>query len=103
GSVMPDWIGGLSNNFRYKNIGFSFLLDIRQGGMIFSNTLREGLTYGTIKKTLAGRDGSYVAEGVAASKDASGKWVSTGEKYQDRVGPELLEHRGHRQGQPRVP
>ena len=80
GSVMPDWIGGLSNNFRYKNIGFSFLLDIRQGGMIFSNTLREGLTYGTIKKTLAGRDGSYVAEGVAASKDASGKWVSTGAK-----------------------
>lgn len=80
GSVMPDWIGGLNNSIRYKNIGFSFLLDIRQGGMIFSNTLREGLTYGTIKKTLEGRDGSYVAEGVAAQKDANGKWVSTGAK-----------------------
>ena len=80
GSVMPDWIGGLNNSFRYKNLGFSVLLDIRQGGKIFSNTLREGLIYGTIQKTLPGRDGSYVAEGMLAQKDASGKWVSSGTK-----------------------
>lgn len=78
GNAMPDWMGGFSNSFRYKNIGFSVLLDIRQGGRVFSNTLREGLTYGTIQKTLEGRDGSYVAQGVVAQKDANGKWVSTG-------------------------
>ncbi|MSP08202.1 MAG: SusC/RagA family TonB-linked outer membrane protein [Chitinophagaceae bacterium] len=78
GNSMPDWIGGLSNSFKYKSIGFSVLLDIRQGGKVFSNTLREGLTYGTITKTLEGRDGSYIAEGVVAQKDGTGKWVSTG-------------------------
>lgn len=78
GNAMPDWIGGVQNSFRYKNIGFSVLLDIREGGRIFSNTLREGLTYGTITKTLEGRDGSYVAQGMLAQKDANGKWISTG-------------------------
>ena len=32
----PDWIGGITNTFKYKNLSLSFLVDIRQGGKLFS-------------------------------------------------------------------
>jgi outer membrane receptor protein involved in Fe transport len=36
GDVTPDWVGGLSNEFSYKNWAFGFLLDFRKGGDIYS-------------------------------------------------------------------
>ena len=36
GNVNPDWIGGINNSFRYKNFNFSFLIDIKKGGDVFS-------------------------------------------------------------------
>jgi TonB-linked SusC/RagA family outer membrane protein len=36
GDMNPDWMGGIQNNFKYKNIGLSFLVDIKKGGSIFS-------------------------------------------------------------------
>jgi TonB-linked SusC/RagA family outer membrane protein len=36
GNINPDWIGGINNNFKYKNISFSFLIDIHQGGQLYS-------------------------------------------------------------------
>ncbi|MFT4850030.1 MAG: TonB-linked SusC/RagA family outer membrane protein [Sediminicola sp.] len=36
GNVNPDWIGGINNSFRYKNLNFSFLIDIKKGGDVFS-------------------------------------------------------------------
>ncbi len=36
GNISPDWIGGISNVFSYKNLALNFLIDIRQGGDIFS-------------------------------------------------------------------
>src|SRR5699024_4483442 len=36
GDVNPDWLMGISNSFSYKNLTFSFLIDIQQGGSIFS-------------------------------------------------------------------
>ena len=38
GNREPKMIGGLNNNFRYKNLNFSFLLDLRLGGDIFNGT-----------------------------------------------------------------
>lgn len=46
--------------------------------MIFSQSNREEIIYGTTKKTLQGRDGSYVASGMVAKKNADGSWSSTG-------------------------
>ncbi|CAG5018860.1 hypothetical protein DYBT9275_06086 [Dyadobacter sp. CECT 9275] len=79
GNALPNWIGGFNNSFRYKGIGLSGLIDISQGGKIYSQSMREELVYGTIKKTLPGRDGSYVAEGVVASKADNGTWTGTGQ------------------------
>jgi TonB-linked SusC/RagA family outer membrane protein len=78
GNALPDWIGGINNSFRYKSLAFSGLIDISQGGKIYSQSVREELVYGTIKKTLPGRDGTYVAEGITASKAANGTWTGTG-------------------------
>ncbi|MCK5368307.1 MAG: SusC/RagA family TonB-linked outer membrane protein, partial [Cyclobacteriaceae bacterium] len=34
----PDWLGGFGNTFTWRNLSLSFLIDIRQGGSIVSNT-----------------------------------------------------------------
>lgn len=54
------------------------LVDISQGGKVFSQSLREEILYGTTNKTVSGRDGTYVAKGMVAKLDESGKYVSTG-------------------------
>ena len=36
GSYIPNWNGGLNNKFTYKNINFSFLIDVQKGGNVFS-------------------------------------------------------------------
>lgn len=36
GNFNPDWIGGITNNFRYKNFSLSFLVDMRKGGTVWS-------------------------------------------------------------------
>ena len=38
GNREPKMIGGLNNSLRYKNLNFSFLLDLRDGGDIFNGT-----------------------------------------------------------------
>ena len=78
GNALPKWIGGFSNSFKYKGIGLTGLIDISQGGKIYSQSMREELIYGTIKKTLPGRDGTYVAEGVVATKNGD-TYTGTGQ------------------------
>ena len=36
GNVNPDWTGGVYNTLRYKNFSLGFLVDMRQGGSLFS-------------------------------------------------------------------
>lgn len=79
GNALPDWVGGFSNTLRFKGISLSALIDVSQGGKIFSQSLREELVFGTIKKTTEGRDGSYLATGIVAVKNADGTWSGTGQ------------------------
>ncbi|MGF6849311.1 TonB-linked SusC/RagA family outer membrane protein [Chitinophaga sp. W3I9] len=85
GNAMPDWTGGFANTFRYKGFALAALVDIRQGGLVYSQSNREELIYGTTRKTLAGRDGSYIATGMIAEKNSSGNWVSTGKENTMKV------------------
>lgn len=78
GNAQPKWLGGFSNSFRYRGITLSALIDIRQGGLIFSQSNREQIIYGITNKTVPGRDGTYVAEGVLASQNSDGSWTGTG-------------------------
>jgi len=52
GNREPDFIGGLNNNLRYKNLNFSFLFDIRKGGDIYNGTDWYLITRGLGMKTL---------------------------------------------------
>ncbi|WP_027381005.1 SusC/RagA family TonB-linked outer membrane protein [Chryseobacterium daeguense] len=45
GSFQPKWMGGLRNSFTYKNLSMSFLIDVKQGGKVFS--LDQYYGYGT--------------------------------------------------------
>ncbi len=36
GNVNPDWKGGMTNRFSYKDISLSFLIDVQKGGDFFS-------------------------------------------------------------------
>ncbi len=45
GTYQADWNGGINNKFTYKNLSFSFLIDIKKGGSIFS--LDQYYGYGT--------------------------------------------------------
>jgi TonB-linked SusC/RagA family outer membrane protein len=55
GKFSPNWLGGITNSFSYKGINFSFLVDARIGGSIYSNTNRTGTYTGVLASTLPGR------------------------------------------------
>lgn len=54
GSVTPDWIGGIRNEFTYKNWSAGFLIDIRKGGDIFSISNMFGAYGGQLAFTAEG-------------------------------------------------
>lgn len=51
GDINPDWLGGITNSFRYKNISLSFLIDVRQGGDVYSLDMDYGSWSGVLPET----------------------------------------------------
>ena len=47
----PDWVGGINNSLKYKNWAFSWLIDMRHGGQLFSLDLYYGLATGLYQET----------------------------------------------------
>lgn len=56
GKFTPNWLGGISNSFTYKNINLNFLVDARIGGKVYSNSNRTGTYTGVLASTLKGRN-----------------------------------------------
>jgi hypothetical protein len=56
GDPNPDWISGLTNTLRYKNLSLSWLLDMRKGGDIFSLDMYYGLATGLYPETAGEND-----------------------------------------------
>ncbi|MBN1340481.1 MAG: SusC/RagA family TonB-linked outer membrane protein [Bacteroidales bacterium] len=71
GPTLPDWIMGITNDFRYKSISLSFLFDIRQGGNIWNGTRGAMYYFGTHKDT-ENRDETKVFEGSYGHIGADG-------------------------------
>jgi len=59
GKFTPDWLGGITNQFRYKNFDLSFLIDIKHGGKLYSGTNATGRGTGVLASTLPGRDAEH--------------------------------------------
>lgn len=66
GNVLPEWIMGITNSFTYKNVGLSFLWDIKQGGYMWNGTKGAMYYFGTHKDTESRSETSYVFPGVKA-------------------------------------
>lgn len=73
GKFQPDWEGGITNTFTYRNWSLSVLVDASIGGQLYSNTNRTGRYTGVLKNSLPGRDADH--GGLWYYKDASGKNV----------------------------
>lgn len=92
GNINPDWTGGINNTLRYKNVTLSFLVDMRQGGDLFSLDLYYGMATGLYPETggkndtgddfrspvsADGKSGGYLVQGVLADGTPNTKRVST--------------------------
>jgi len=89
----PDWLGGIRNSFRYKNINFSALIDIRQGGSVTSFSEAILARDGVLDYTVQGREGGLVfgedifSNETVVREDGSPNTITvTAEDYYNRVG-----------------
>jgi TonB-linked SusC/RagA family outer membrane protein len=71
GNYNPDWVLGISNGLKYKNISLYFLFDYRHGGLIYSATHAIGMESGLLVGSLYGRETGIVGEGVVLNADGS--------------------------------
>ena len=83
GNVTPDFLMGWRQDFSYKNLAFGFLLDLRVGGDIWSQSMSHSYATGTASETakngirerniIGGKDVQTNERFVM--QDANGKWV----------------------------
>ena len=64
GSAIPKWFGGFNNEFIYKKLIASFLIDFKLGNKMISGTNFNATRHGLHKMTLEGREGGVIGEGV---------------------------------------
>jgi len=81
GNYQPKWMMGLSNNFSYKGVSLSFLIDARYGGKIYMGSINSGASAGTLAMTLDGRDGMIVPDAVVKSTGADNTISTKAQAY----------------------
>ncbi|MCK0156492.1 SusC/RagA family TonB-linked outer membrane protein [Cellulophaga sp. F20128] len=75
GSLMPDWVGGINNSLTFGNVNFSFLIDAKIGGNIYSRTNQDGWATGALTSTI-GQNANGVS--VRDPLDAGGGYLFEG-------------------------
>ncbi|HKJ30403.1 MAG TPA: SusC/RagA family TonB-linked outer membrane protein, partial [Balneolales bacterium] len=84
GNVNPDWTANITNNFRYKNLDLSFLVDIKQGGDVVNQPAAFFAAQGTLPIT-ANRSKEVVFKGVTADGKPNTKKVYLGQGMHNGV------------------
>ncbi|MBA6154412.1 SusC/RagA family TonB-linked outer membrane protein [Gelidibacter maritimus] len=64
GSITPDWYGGITNKFRYKNFSISTLITIQEGGEFYSYGRAYRMFFGTDARSLEGRETGIIVDGI---------------------------------------
>ncbi|EGV44125.1 SusC/RagA family TonB-linked outer membrane protein [Bizionia argentinensis JUB59] len=73
GNVTPDWKAGIINSVSYKNLSLSFLIDIQEGGDVFSLDTWYGYSTGLYDFTAANNDlGNPVRNPVTSGSNSGG-------------------------------
>ena len=83
GNITPDWTGGVRNTFSYKNFSAGFLIDVQQGGDVFSTDMYYGLATGLYAETAVGdyRTAGVVHPGVNPNGQVNTKATISPEYY----------------------
>jgi len=77
GAISPNWLLGISSDISYKGLGFTFLFDIKNGGIMWDGT-RSRLNGFGISKETENRGQSVVFEGVKGHI-SDGNIISSGQ------------------------
>jgi len=95
GNFAPDWYGGITNTFNYKNISLGVLIDIKQGGEIFSLTNSFAYFSGKHFNTLVGRENPLFeirGEGVGPDGSTPNEAFARLDQYYARFGSAASEN-----------
>ncbi|GHU61911.1 SusC/RagA family TonB-linked outer membrane protein [Bacteroidia bacterium] len=79
GYFTPDWTGGITNTFTYKNLSLSALIDASIGGSIYSSSASTGVMAGVYEQSLFGRSAEF---GGLTWTDTNGKVRDDGVIFQ---------------------
>lgn len=95
GVVTPDWVGGITNSFQYKNFNLRFLVDLRKGGKYWSVSVKQSWATGSAMKTVENnvRENGIIVDGVkqdgtpndvriSAQDYFNGAWIWNNMEYQ---------------------
>lgn len=80
GNIQPDFLAGVGNQIKFKDLTVNFLVDIKYGGDMYAGTNMYGMGYsGNFVETLEGREEWYASE---EQREAEGTlpqdWTATG-------------------------
>ena len=71
GNYNHDWQGGIGTTLSYNNLKLNVLFDVRQGGLIYSNTHATGIEGGTLEGTTCCRGETVTGDGVVQNADGT--------------------------------
>ncbi|CAM1373885.1 SusC/RagA family TonB-linked outer membrane protein [Tenacibaculum xiamenense] len=91
GNFNPDWLGGFTSNFRYKDFSFRFLISSKIGGQILSRTDMILDVNGNSTRTLEGREtGIVVPNSIVESTGAVNTTAVPAQEYYQAVAGERI-------------
>ncbi len=94
GNITPDWMGGLTNMMRYKDLSLSFSIGVSRGGNIFSKTNKYGLDNGQFTETLEGRASWYAATNAERLAGRTGLYNPDGTPMLDENEKQMFDPQG---------
>jgi hypothetical protein len=71
GSIFPDWTLGVQNTLSFKGFQLSALIDIREGGVMYSGTVSDLRGDGRTTETTLNRGRIFIDDGVLANSDGT--------------------------------
>ncbi len=64
GNITPDWLGGITNSFRYKGFNLNVLIDIKAGGDIYDMGTSLARVTGVLEESGVAREEGTIGTGV---------------------------------------
>lgn len=78
GNINPDWIGGISNKFTFKDFTLGCLIDIKKGGSVFSTDMYYALAGGLYEETAGNNDLGNPLRDPVTDDETSGGLIRPG-------------------------